>query len=71
MHVSGVKTSLQGVAASKVIVLIGERNKNLQGKIEKKIIKCVYIYISTLNVYCILCLYIHDRCVFEGSVKLV
>ncbi|XP_025010313.2 nuclear pore membrane glycoprotein 210 isoform X3 [Gallus gallus] len=32
MHVSGVKTSLQGVAASKVIVLIGERNKNLQGK---------------------------------------
>lgn len=44
MHVSGVKTSLQGVAASKVIVLIGERNKNLQGKIEKKIIKCVYIY---------------------------
>lgn len=46
MHVSGVKTSLQGVAASKVIVLIGERNKNLQGKIEKKkIIKCVYIYI--------------------------
>lgn len=32
MHVSGVKTSLQGVAASKVIVLIGERNKNLQGE---------------------------------------
>lgn len=33
MHVSGVKTSLQGVAASKVIALIGERNKNLQGMI--------------------------------------
>uniref|UniRef100_A0A8C3LN93 Nucleoporin 210 n=1 Tax=Chrysolophus pictus TaxID=9089 RepID=A0A8C3LN93_CHRPC len=32
MHISGVKTSLQGVAASKVIVLIGERNKNLQGE---------------------------------------
>uniref|UniRef100_A0A8B9TXM7 Nucleoporin 210 n=1 Tax=Anas platyrhynchos TaxID=8839 RepID=A0A8B9TXM7_ANAPL len=31
MHVSGVKTSLEGVAASKVIVLIGEGNKNLKG----------------------------------------
>uniref|UniRef100_A0A663MKZ1 Nucleoporin 210 n=1 Tax=Athene cunicularia TaxID=194338 RepID=A0A663MKZ1_ATHCN len=32
LHVSGVKTSLQGVAASKVIVSIGERNKNLNGE---------------------------------------
>ncbi|NXX11332.1 PO210 protein, partial [Podargus strigoides] len=32
VHVSGVKTSLQGVAASKVIVSIGERNRNLQGE---------------------------------------
>ncbi|XP_040424350.1 nuclear pore membrane glycoprotein 210 [Cygnus olor] len=32
MHVSGVKTSLEGVAASKVIVLIGEGNKNLKGE---------------------------------------
>ncbi|XP_071611582.1 nuclear pore membrane glycoprotein 210 [Heliangelus exortis] len=32
MHVSGVKTSLQGVAASKVIVSIGEKNKNLKGE---------------------------------------
>ncbi|NXK52401.1 PO210 protein, partial [Chauna torquata] len=32
MHISGVKTSLQGVAASKIIVLIGERNKNLKGE---------------------------------------
>ncbi|NXS92696.1 PO210 protein, partial [Jacana jacana] len=31
-RVSGVKTSLEGVAASKVIVSIGERNKNLQGE---------------------------------------
>uniref|UniRef100_A0A8C0EK50 Nucleoporin 210 n=1 Tax=Bubo bubo TaxID=30461 RepID=A0A8C0EK50_BUBBB len=32
LHVSGVKTSLQGVAASKVIVSIGEKNKNLNGE---------------------------------------
>ncbi|NWJ09888.1 PO210 protein, partial [Crypturellus undulatus] len=32
MHVSGVQTSLQGVAASKVIVSIGERSKNLKGE---------------------------------------
>ncbi|NWX41258.1 PO210 protein, partial [Steatornis caripensis] len=32
MHASGVKTSLQGVAASKVIVSIGEKNKNLKGE---------------------------------------
>uniref|UniRef100_A0A672U212 Nucleoporin 210 n=1 Tax=Strigops habroptila TaxID=2489341 RepID=A0A672U212_STRHB len=31
VHVSGVKTSLQGVAASKVIVSVGERNTNLRG----------------------------------------
>ncbi|XP_028906828.1 nuclear pore membrane glycoprotein 210 [Ornithorhynchus anatinus] len=30
-HVSGVKTSLQGVTASKVIVVTGERSTNLQG----------------------------------------
>ncbi|NWS71177.1 PO210 protein, partial [Crotophaga sulcirostris] len=30
-HVSGVKRSLQGVEASKVIVSVGERNKNLKG----------------------------------------
>ncbi|XP_009565294.2 nuclear pore membrane glycoprotein 210 isoform X5 [Cuculus canorus] len=32
MHVSGVKTSLQGVAASKVIVSVGERDENLEGE---------------------------------------
>uniref|UniRef100_A0A8C0VXY7 Nucleoporin 210 n=1 Tax=Cyanistes caeruleus TaxID=156563 RepID=A0A8C0VXY7_CYACU len=32
MHVSGMQTSLQGVAASKVIVSIGETNKNLKGE---------------------------------------
>ncbi|NXA45266.1 PO210 protein, partial [Nothocercus julius] len=32
MHVSGVQTSLQGVAASKVIVSVGERSKNLKGE---------------------------------------
>ncbi|NXX77107.1 PO210 protein, partial [Urocolius indicus] len=32
MHVSGVRTSLQGVAASKVVVSIGERNTNLRGE---------------------------------------
>ncbi|NWS42125.1 PO210 protein, partial [Probosciger aterrimus] len=32
VHVSGVKTSLQGVAASKVIVSVGERNTNLRGE---------------------------------------
>ncbi|XP_039564493.1 nuclear pore membrane glycoprotein 210 [Passer montanus] len=32
MHVSGMQASLQGVAASKVIVLIGETNKNLKGE---------------------------------------
>uniref|UniRef100_A0A803VLR1 Nucleoporin 210 n=1 Tax=Ficedula albicollis TaxID=59894 RepID=A0A803VLR1_FICAL len=32
MHASGVQTSLQGVAASKVIVSIGEANKNLKGE---------------------------------------
>ncbi|NWR58588.1 PO210 protein, partial [Bucorvus abyssinicus] len=31
-HVSAMKTSLQGVAASKVIVSVGERNKNLKGE---------------------------------------
>ncbi|XP_062356735.1 nuclear pore membrane glycoprotein 210 [Cinclus cinclus] len=31
-HVSGMQTSLQGVAASKVIVSIGETNKNLKGE---------------------------------------
>ncbi|KAK2534436.1 Nup210 [Columba livia] len=31
-HVSGGKTSLQGVSASKVIVSIGERKKNLKGE---------------------------------------
>lgn len=35
MHVSGVKTSLQGVAASKVIVSVGERNTNLKGMMKK------------------------------------
>lgn len=34
MHVSGMQTSLQGVAASKVIVSIGETNKNLKGMIK-------------------------------------
>uniref|UniRef100_A0A8C3NI91 Uncharacterized protein n=1 Tax=Geospiza parvula TaxID=87175 RepID=A0A8C3NI91_GEOPR len=32
MHVSGMQTNLQGAAASKVIVLIGETNKNLKGE---------------------------------------
>ncbi|XP_048171874.1 nuclear pore membrane glycoprotein 210 isoform X2 [Corvus hawaiiensis] len=32
MHASGMQTSLQGVAASKVIVSIGETNKNLKGE---------------------------------------
>ncbi|KAF2976400.1 hypothetical protein EK904_003634 [Melospiza melodia maxima] len=32
MHVSGMQASLQGAAASKVIVLIGETNKNLKGE---------------------------------------
>ncbi|NXA33455.1 PO210 protein, partial [Eudromia elegans] len=32
MYVSGAQTSLQGVAASKVIVSIGERSKNLKGE---------------------------------------
>ncbi|XP_025060322.1 nuclear pore membrane glycoprotein 210 isoform X2 [Alligator sinensis] len=32
MHVSGVKTSLQGVVASKVIVAVGERSRNLKGE---------------------------------------
>uniref|UniRef100_A0A8C6NDG7 Uncharacterized protein n=1 Tax=Melopsittacus undulatus TaxID=13146 RepID=A0A8C6NDG7_MELUD len=32
MHVSGIKASLQGVAASKVIVSVGERNTNLRGE---------------------------------------
>ncbi|XP_017690370.1 PREDICTED: nuclear pore membrane glycoprotein 210 [Lepidothrix coronata] len=32
MHVSGLHTSSQGAAASKVIVSIGERNKNLKGE---------------------------------------
>ncbi|XP_014813936.1 PREDICTED: nuclear pore membrane glycoprotein 210 [Calidris pugnax] len=32
VHISGGKTSLQGVATSKVIVSIGERNKNLNGE---------------------------------------
>ncbi|TRZ10306.1 hypothetical protein HGM15179_016803 [Zosterops borbonicus] len=32
MHVSGMHTGLQGVAASKVIVTIGETNKNLKGE---------------------------------------
>ncbi|XP_068883797.1 nuclear pore membrane glycoprotein 210 [Aphelocoma coerulescens] len=32
MHASGMQTSLQGVAASKVIVSIGETNKNLKGQ---------------------------------------
>uniref|UniRef100_A0A8C3JI15 Nucleoporin 210 n=1 Tax=Calidris pygmaea TaxID=425635 RepID=A0A8C3JI15_9CHAR len=32
LHISGGKTNLQGVAASKVIVSIGERNKNLNGE---------------------------------------
>ncbi|XP_061328975.1 nuclear pore membrane glycoprotein 210 [Pezoporus flaviventris] len=32
MHVSGVKASLQGVAASKVVVSVGERNTNLRGE---------------------------------------
>ncbi|XP_065543397.1 nuclear pore membrane glycoprotein 210 isoform X2 [Lathamus discolor] len=32
VHVSGVKASLQGVAASKVIVSVGERNTNLRGE---------------------------------------
>lgn len=34
MHVSGMQTSLHGVAASKVIVSIGETNKNLKGMIK-------------------------------------
>ncbi|XP_010082216.1 PREDICTED: nuclear pore membrane glycoprotein 210-like, partial [Pterocles gutturalis] len=32
VHVSGVRASSQGVAASKVMVSIGERNKNLKGE---------------------------------------
>uniref|UniRef100_A0A8C5IKL4 Nucleoporin 210 n=1 Tax=Junco hyemalis TaxID=40217 RepID=A0A8C5IKL4_JUNHY len=32
MHVSGMQASLQGAAASKVIVLIGDTNKNLKGE---------------------------------------
>ncbi|XP_064524125.1 nuclear pore membrane glycoprotein 210 [Pseudopipra pipra] len=32
MHVSGLHTSSQGAAASRVIVSIGERNKNLKGE---------------------------------------
>ncbi|KFP80077.1 Nuclear pore membrane glycoprotein 210, partial [Acanthisitta chloris] len=32
VHVKGAKTSLQGVAASKVIVSVGEKNKNLKGE---------------------------------------
>lgn len=35
MHVSGVKTSLQGVVASKVIVAVGERSRNLKGTVMK------------------------------------
>ncbi|XP_044881226.1 nuclear pore membrane glycoprotein 210 [Mauremys mutica] len=31
MHVTGVKTNLQGVAASKVLVAAGDRSKNLKG----------------------------------------
>lgn len=52
MHVSGVQASLQGVAASKVIVSIGETNKNLKGMIKK----CLYCWF-------IVCLLIHDALV--------
>lgn len=58
MHVSGVKTSLEGVAASKVIVLIGEGNKNLKGMMKK---------LFMLYIYCLICFYIHNRCFFEWS----
>lgn len=45
MHVSGMQTSLQGVAASKVIVSIGETNKNLKGMIKN------------IDAYGLLCVY--------------
>jgi len=49
VHVSGAKTSIQGVADSKVIISIGERNKNLKGMMKKK------------NLYPNRLLHIHDR----------
>lgn len=47
-HVSGGKTSLQGVSASKVIVSIGERKKNLKGMMKENLdadfFRMVYIH---------------------------
>lgn len=52
MHVSGMQASLQGAAASKVIVSIGETNKNLKGMINKYL--CWWF---------IVCLWVHDALV--------
>lgn len=41
---SGGKTSLQGVSASKVIVSIGERKKNLKGMTKENLV-CRMVYI--------------------------
>ena len=50
MHVSGVKTSLQGVAASKVIVSVGERNKNLKGMMKKNLYADCLLHVCILMI---------------------